>query len=463
MTPVRSSSLALVRDADVLDVPSPTDERRAPIDDAARGRERRAFARLDPLELSDPLIARVKYGDAVRLVDVSAGGAQFETASALRPDSTLVLEVMGAGSQEVISVVSRVLRCHVSDVRGGVRYRGACAFKRPLDHPALVAPLAVPDGFARPEFALKTIVEGYRRCARASKAAATWHEASAVLESLGKLRDAAEQRIDPIDRRLAQMLTAIVPALQHNQSSDDVIGQVLIELRRHVPALTLRIGGGSRPVSAGDAERITLNVWSEPADKATLTAEFPTGFDVDEPQFRLLKAGAYLLGLAESWVPLPAHESTPVPAEQADASQPRQDDAPDLPAGWQRVVVRFLDGKLLRGYTNNFHPDADHLHLSPEVNCAAGDRLFVPIALLKAVFFVRDLAGNAQHIDSNTFDHAPRARKVEVTFRDAEVMAGSTLNYKPHARGFYLIPANSRGNNQRVYVVLAAVRHLRFL
>jgi hypothetical protein len=258
------------------------------------------------------------------------------------------------------------------------------------------------------------------------------------------------------------MLASIVPALQRNQSADDVVAQVLIELRRHVPAMTLRIGSGARPVSAGDAERITLNVWSDPGSKAALTAEFPTGFDVDEPQFRLLKAGAYLLGLAESWVPVSAEPEAAVSAPEP-ASETRQDDALELPAGWQRVVVRFADGKLLRGYSNNFHPDAEHLHLSPEVNCAAGDRLFVPMALLKAVFFVRDLAGNAEHVDSNCFDHAPRARKVEVTFRDDEVMRGSTLNYKPHGRGFFLIPANSRGNNQRVYVVLAAVRHLRFL
>jgi hypothetical protein len=169
------------------------------------------------------------------------------------------------------------------------------------------------------------------------------------------------------------------------------------------------------------------------------------------------------MGLAESWVPAPPECAGTMPVSDAPIPDARQEEAQDLPAGWQRVVVRFVDGKLLRGYSNNFHPDAAHLHLSPDVNCAAGERLFVPIARLKAVFFVRDLAGNAEHVDSNVFDHTPRARKVEVTFRDDEVMAGSTLNYKPHGQGFYLMPASSRGNNLRVYVVLAAVRHLRFL
>jgi hypothetical protein len=111
MTPIRSTSLALV------EPPEWTGDRSTSVDSS--GRERRAHARFDPLALADPLIARVKYGDSVTLVDVSAGGALFETTTAVRPDSTLVLEMMGAGSQESVSVVSRVLRCHVADVRGG--------------------------------------------------------------------------------------------------------------------------------------------------------------------------------------------------------------------------------------------------------------------------------------------------------------------------------------------------------
>lgn len=457
MAALRATSLALVgRPAG--DVVAPSAERSA--------RDRRVHTRFDPLELADPLIARVKYGESVTLLDVSAGGVLVETSTALRPESTLVLEMMGAGAQESIPVVSRVLRCHVSDVRGGIRYRGACEFKRPLEHPALVvaAPLSlvtVPDSFARPEFALKTIVEGYRRRASASRTAAPRQDGSALLESLAKLRDAAEQRIDPIDRRVAQMLGAIVPVLQRNESADDVMGEVLLQLSRHIPALTIRIGGGSRPLSAGDAERVTLNVWGEPVERATLTAEYPVGFDIDETQFRLLKAGAYLLGLADSWTPALPDPEPAAPAEERPAEA--KETAVELPAGWQRVVIRFVDGKLLRGYSNNFHPDAAHLHLSPEVNCSTDARLFVPMARLKAVFFVRDLDGNADHVDSNVFDHTPRARKLEVTFRDGEVMAGSTLNYKPGGQGFYLTPANSRGNNQRVFVVLAAVRHLRFL
>ena len=89
--------------------------------------------------------------------------------------------------------------------------------------------------------------------------------------------------------------------------------------------------------------------------------------------------------------------------------------------------------------------------------------MLVPIARLKAVFFVKDLQGDQHRVDVQTFDHAPRGRKVQVTFRDGEVMTGSTLNYKPNEQGFYVVPANAVGNNVRVYVVSTAIRHIRFV
>jgi hypothetical protein len=399
----------------------------------------------------------LKYGEAVTLVDVSAGGALLETAGALRPDSDLVLELTGPRGREMVPVISRVIRCHVSAVRGGsMRYRGACAFKHPLDHPALPAmapPLlqTAPGNFLKPEFALKTIVEGYRHRTD-SRSSGMWRNTAALLDALDGLKAAAERRTDPIDRRVGDLLAAIVPALKRNAPAEDVMREVHDELRRLIPTLTIH-ANDQRPTASTEHELITLNVWSEPS--ASITAELPAGFDLDESQFRLLKTGAYLMGLAERWSPEPVKPAPPVAAEEPAPCK--------LPPGWQRVVVRYLDGKLLRGYSNDFHPDRPHLHLSPSATSVAAERLLVPIGRLKAVFFVRDLEGNAQHVDSNEFDHAPRARKVEVTFRDGEVMVGSTMNYKPQGQGFFLTPASSRGNNLRVYVVTPALRHMRFV
>jgi hypothetical protein len=431
----------------------------------ADGRERRAFTRVDPVELVDPLVARVKYGEPVTLLDVSAGGALIETRAALRPDASLVLEVMGAGAQDLVPVVSRVIRCHVSSVNGGIRYRGACAFKRPLDHPGLTIAndpvLAMPPGdFMKPEFALKTIVEGYRRRGSAQSDSGRWRDPAALVDALEKLRDATERRSDATDRRLGQLLSAVAPVLRRNESADAVMTAVLEHLRKHVPGLGIRVGARGTPTAC--EELLTLNVWSEPSPGSAMTAEIPAGCELDASQFRLLKAGAYLMGLAERWSPQPPPVVSAEPIAEPAPALDKKEAAP-LPPGWQRVVVRYVDGTLLRGYCNDFHPERPHLHLSPEINCASGERLNVPVARLKAVFFVRDLSGDQEHVDTNVFDHVPRARKVEVTFRDGEVMQGSTLNYKPQGQGFLLTPANSRGNNLRVYVVMAAMRHMRFV
>jgi hypothetical protein len=52
---------------------------------------------------------------------------------------------------------------------------------------------------------------------------------------------------------------------------------------------------------------------------------------------------------------------------------------------------------------------------------------------------------------------------MEVTFRDNEIMVGSTLSYRGAGNGFFLQPADPRSNNLRVFVTAAGMRQLRFL
>jgi hypothetical protein len=130
-------------------------------------------------------------------------------------------------------------------------------------------------------------------------------------------------------------------------------------------------------------------------------------------------------------------------------------------AGWQRVVARFRNGKLVRGYTNDFHPSKPHLHLTPEARI--GDALFVVVSQLKAVFFVRDFAGDPSRVDSTEFDTANHGRKVEVTFADGEVLRGTTLGYRNDGTGFFVQPADAGSNNTRVFVAPGAARSVKFL
>lgn len=129
--------------------------------------------------------------------------------------------------------------------------------------------------------------------------------------------------------------------------------------------------------------------------------------------------------------------------------------------GWQKVIARFIDGRIVAGYTNDFHPSKLQLHLF--ANPRQGESTSIPLARLKALFFVREFAGDPTLVESKDFVDAPQGRKVEVTFHDNEVMVGSTLGYRGDGNGFFLHPADARSNNLRVFVTAAGVRRMRFL
>jgi len=436
---------------------------------ASRGSDRRVHARLTPVELQNPITARLKYGDVVTLVDLSAGGALLETSMFLRPDTDLALELVDPCTRDVTDVVSRVLRSQVAGLQGGVKYRGACVFDQPFLHPALaVQPpprTAAADESLQLELALKTIVGGFFRRSSASAGAGRWRDGSTLIDALMRLRAAAERRDTAADRQIAHLLRTTILALQRHDTVDSVTAQLRDALSPHLPLLSIRTHSPAYAPSL-DRERVTLNMCTDAGDPpVAVTAEFAPGFGLDAAQFRLLKVSAYLVGLIDHWCP-----SSPVPATSGvplvrtiAASESSTTTEQDLPAGWQRLVLRCLGGQLLRGYSNDFHPDRAHLHLCPTLTCSAAERLLVPTMRVKAVFFVKDHQGEPGRVDDNTFDHQPRGRKIEVTFQDGEMMIGSTLTYKPDGRGFFLQPANSQGNNLRIYVVNAAIRHMRFL
>jgi hypothetical protein len=438
-----------------------------------RGAERRTEPRFTPSELRSRLVARHKYGESVTLIDLSVGGVQFETPRLVRPDVDVVLEIIDARTQAVSHVISRVLRANVAGLAGGIRYRAACAFRRPLSNPALLAPSGAPAPPAAPDFLkleleLKTIVDAHVRRPRAG--APGRHDAASLVEALAHLRAAADRRRDPVDRQLGVLLAATIPALERREPTAEVLRRLHDQLAEQLPVLALRTGDASDAL-AHDCESITLNMGLDAnAAPMTITADFPSGFGLDASQFRLLKLSGYLVGLIESWNAQALADAPAAPLPRASeplASSPGETDAnegcDDLPTGWHRVVLHYGDGQLVRGYSNDFNSDRSFVQICPSVGCPADERMMVPVGRLKALFFVRDLHGDRNRVDVQTFDHTPRGRKIQVTFRDGESMTGSTLSYKPNGQGFFMVPANIRGNNVRAYVVTAAIRHVRFV
>jgi uncharacterized protein DUF6982 len=128
----------------------------------------------------------------------------------------------------------------------------------------------------------------------------------------------------------------------------------------------------------------------------------------------------------------------------------------------RRAVARFVDGRVLKGITLDFGPGKTKFHLA--LDGAAGKPVEIEVAALKALFFVRSWAGNPRRVDDNTFDHASgQGRRVVVTFRDDEKLAGFTVGYAADKLGFFVIPADRMSNNTRVFVVNAAVKRLEWV
>jgi len=132
--------------------------------------------------------------------------------------------------------------------------------------------------------------------------------------------------------------------------------------------------------------------------------------------------------------------------------------------GKAKVVAAYLDGRRLKGYTNDFSPAREHLVFFPEGAEAVPGGRGTPVRLaeLKALFFVKDFAGDRARVNSPDVTQKP-GRKLEVTFRDGETVTGFSVAYNPKALGFFLQPADSACNNERIFIVNRNAKQIRVL
>jgi hypothetical protein len=128
-----------------------------------------------------------------------------------------------------------------------------------------------------------------------------------------------------------------------------------------------------------------------------------------------------------------------------------------------KVIVHYHDGRILKGFTQNFFPNKSVFHLKPADSQTAGNSIEVQIKDLKGVFFVRDFSGNSQYKEKKTFPDGMQisGKKVELTFKDGEIMVGSTLGYDPNRQGFFFFPSDPQWNLIRAYVVSQSLIKVR--
>jgi tetratricopeptide (TPR) repeat protein len=114
----------------------------------------------------------------------------------------------------------------------------------------------------------------------------------------------------------------------------------------------------------------------------------------------------------------------------------------------QRLVVRYVDGRILKGtsYTIDLHTHG--FHLTPhDGRLDTDENIAVRFAELKAVFFVRDFEGKFDAKDVQQ-EWVPEGSEVTVFFPDNEVIEGfSLVRFDDESPRFHMIPKDRASNN----------------
>ena len=394
-----------------------------------RTMDRRAHPRLPAHALEWLRGARLRHGPDVTLVDLSVGGALLEADVQLRPGSLLTLEIDGTVLNAAVQL--EVLRCQVARLRDATAtYRGACAFRTPLDLAAFVS--QKPD--RRDDFI--GFDEALARLIGRAGGAGPALDSQSLLQVLEALQARARRAAgDRVGARFAEILADIMPGLRQGAPPSRLAASV-----EHLA----RVAAAEASAGERDAQLAALG-----GKLLVLVQRVDAVIGAVDPSASTVAAIP----------PAGAAPATPTP-DDSPRTAPPQGAAGQ--SSWQKIVVRYRNGELLKGYSHDFSPGRQHFSLWPSIAAARGERILIPVTRLKAVFFVRDFAGNAGYVAREVDDQKRQGRRIEVTFADNEVLRGTTLNYRPDGAGFFVIPLDPASNNLRIFVAHAAVRRVCF-
>ncbi len=135
----------------------------------------------------------------------------------------------------------------------------------------------------------------------------------------------------------------------------------------------------------------------------------------------------------------------------------------------EKVVLKFLDGTIIKGYIRDFSEKSDELILQ-EIGSDVVRRL--KSDHLKAIFFVKSFEGNHQYNEKKTYGiRKPHGHRTFIKFIDGEDLVGFLEGEVPwdkgfflshhtinNLKGFFLMPADEGSNNIRVFIFVHAVK-----
>ncbi|MGD8440784.1 MAG: hypothetical protein PVG53_09625 [Holophagae bacterium] len=125
----------------------------------------------------------------------------------------------------------------------------------------------------------------------------------------------------------------------------------------------------------------------------------------------------------------------------------------------REVVLHYRDGTTRRGrLEREFTPHDRHVDIvTPD-----GDTVRAEFEGLKAVFFIKDPRKRDLEVQISSFDLYPQSNgaSARVEFFDGEVVHGRVSQYSVEEHGFFLLPTSVESNNERIFVVVQALKTL---
>lgn len=133
----------------------------------------------------------------------------------------------------------------------------------------------------------------------------------------------------------------------------------------------------------------------------------------------------------------------------------------------ERVVARFIDGRVVKGYVRKFSTESDIVDIS---EAGSGKEHRISTADLKALFFIKSFEGDSGYRERKAFGiREHKGQKVYIKFNDRESLMGFIEGAVPwekgfflsdegsKAKGFFMLPVDNDSNNEKVFVVATSI------
>ena len=136
-----------------------------------------------------------------------------------------------------------------------------------------------------------------------------------------------------------------------------------------------------------------------------------------------------------------------------------------------KLVAHFKDGQIAKGFSRDFDPGRDSFHIVRRDGEIASSQE-IRLDDLKALFHVKTWGRKDKHRSLQPgFPPAERVAKspdrsfvkTVLEFYDGERIFGYSLDYDPSRKGFYVLPADPKDNNRKIFVLTSSLVNIQFL